>query len=117
MTDTTAVAAIITALGLILASVIPAMVNVSRRTKDMHAELTSNGGSSIKDGVDRIEQRVARIEAWNDQHEIRNTVFEEYVHDRINVILHKVTTAAGMASLRNEVAEKNDADARDRSSP
>ena len=100
-----AVASLIAAVGVVLAATIPALVNVSRRTKQMYSELTPNGGASVKDAVDRIEHRVGRIEAWNDQHELRDTVFEEYVHREMRKITTKFASVTGDVETRAEWAE------------
>jgi len=75
--------AVVTAFGLIVGGTLPVLIGTSRRTKEMHSELTPNGGASIKDSISRIEARIGRIEAWNDQHELRDTIFQEYVHKKL----------------------------------
>ncbi len=65
--DLGVVAAILGALGLIWRMVVKKIVDLGKRIEAslrvVEAELKSNGGNSLRDAVDRLEQQHGRLEA------------------------------------------------------
>lgn len=55
------VISLISAVGLILSGVLVELIRARKRQDKMVAEVSPNGGGSIRDAVDRIEKQVDRV--------------------------------------------------------
>lgn len=68
----------------------------------MYAEFSPNGGGSLRDAVDRVEDKVHSILEWQDDHSADDTVqftqvrenasaTDAYVHQRMHDVLNELT--------------------------
>ena len=83
-------------------SVLKPLVNVVRLAEEhipvlveISEEFRPNSGSSLRDAIDRLNDNVDKILAFNKQ-------FESYIHERIHDILDTLSTIQAYSSLDDE---------------
>ncbi len=73
--DLTIIAGVIVAVGVIWRGVVRPVLRYARRLEatvaDVQGEFRNNGGSTLRDAVDRIDQRTSHLEAWRESVDAR----------------------------------------------
>jgi hypothetical protein len=74
-TDLGIVAAVVIAIGVIYRGVVRPVIRYARRVestiKAVDSQFRPNGGSSLRDAVDRIDARTSSLEAWRESVDTR----------------------------------------------
>jgi broad specificity phosphatase PhoE len=69
-------------LATVLGGIVVEMVRTRRRAEKSAAELTPNGGSSLRDVADRIEEALTRVESKQQDHGERIAKIEGFIEGR-----------------------------------